>query len=57
MCLFWLGGIEVLNGAMTLGTVLALNMRGRAFLLPLGSLVASAQRYNSPPPTSTGSTT
>jgi ATP-binding cassette, subfamily B, bacterial len=44
MCLLWLGGIEVLNGAMTLGTMLALNMLGSAFLLPLGSLVASAQR-------------
>jgi ABC-type bacteriocin/lantibiotic exporter with double-glycine peptidase domain len=44
MCLLWVGGIEVLNGTMTLGTMLALNMLGNAFLLPLGSLVASVQR-------------
>jgi ABC-type bacteriocin/lantibiotic exporter with double-glycine peptidase domain len=44
MCLLWLGGIQVLSGAMTLGNMLAMTMLGNAFLLPLGSLVASAQR-------------
>jgi ABC-type bacteriocin/lantibiotic exporter with double-glycine peptidase domain len=44
ICLLWLGGIQVLNGAMSLGTMLALNMLAAAFLLPLSSLVATAQR-------------
>jgi len=42
--LLWLGGIEVANGAMSLGTMFALNALASSFLQPVGSLVLSAQR-------------
>src|SRR5579864_2076889 len=42
--LFWLGGTLVLNGSMTLGTMLALNTMAAAFLQPLGSVAMSAQQ-------------
>ena len=42
--LLWLGGLEVLNGSMSLGTMLAVNALAASFLLPVGSLVMSVQR-------------
>ena len=42
--LLWLGGVEVLNGSMTLGTMLAVNALATSFLLPVASLVLSVQR-------------
>ncbi len=42
--LLWLGGRLVMSGGMTLGTMLAINALAAAFLLPVGSLVSSAQR-------------
>ena len=42
--LLWLGGIEVLNGSMSLGTMLAVNTLAASFLLPVGSLVMSVQK-------------
>lgn len=42
--LLWLGGIQVVDGTMSLGTMLAVNALGAAFLQPVGSLVLSAQR-------------
>jgi ABC-type bacteriocin/lantibiotic exporter with double-glycine peptidase domain len=42
--LLWLGGIRVVDGTMSLGTMLAVNALAAAFLQPVGSLVLSAQR-------------
>ncbi|NOK63780.1 MAG: Lipid A export ATP-binding/permease protein MsbA [Chloroflexi bacterium AL-W] len=42
--LVWMGAYQVLDGAMTLGTMLALNALASAFLTPLASLVASGQQ-------------
>ena len=42
--LLWLSGTLVWEGAMSLGTMLAINALGAAFLQPVGSLVLSAQR-------------
>jgi HlyB family type I secretion system ABC transporter len=44
LVLLWFGTLEVLGGAMSLGTMLALNALAAAFLAPLTSLVASGQR-------------
>ncbi|HZU25973.1 MAG TPA: peptidase domain-containing ABC transporter [Bryobacteraceae bacterium] len=44
LCLLWLGGREVLNGSMTLGTMLGVNALATVFLIPVSSLVSSAQR-------------
>jgi HlyB family type I secretion system ABC transporter len=44
LMLLWFGASQVLNGHMTLGTMLALNALAMAFLSPLSSLVLSAQR-------------
>lgn len=42
--LLWLGGRLVLNGSMSVGTMLAMNAMAASFLQPLSSLVSSAQR-------------
>ena len=42
--LIWLGGTMVLDGSMSLGTMLAINALAAAFLQPVGSLVVSGQR-------------
>jgi ATP-binding cassette subfamily B protein len=44
LLLLWLGGIKVVEGSMSLGTMLAVNALAAAFLQPVGSLVLSAQR-------------
>jgi ATP-binding cassette subfamily B protein len=44
LLLLWLGTLRVLEGRMTLGTMLALIALATAFLQPLSSLVSSAQR-------------
>ncbi len=44
MLLLWIGIQRVLDGAMSLGTMLALNVLATSFLLPLASLVISIQR-------------
>jgi ATP-binding cassette subfamily B protein len=44
LCLLWLGGVEVLHGWMSLGTMLAVSALATVFLLPVSSLVTSAQR-------------
>jgi ABC-type bacteriocin/lantibiotic exporter with double-glycine peptidase domain len=44
LVLLWLGTIQVLNGTMQLGTMLALNALAASFLLPLTSLVGSASQ-------------
>jgi ATP-binding cassette subfamily B protein len=44
LLLLWLGGIQVVQGSMTLGTMLAGNALAAAFLQPINSLVLSAQR-------------
>ena len=44
LLLLWFGAQQVLNGQMTLGTMLALNALAMSFLSPLSSLVLSAQR-------------
>jgi ATP-binding cassette, subfamily B, bacterial len=42
--LLWVGARLVLNGSMSVGTMLAMNAMAASFLQPLGSLVLSAQR-------------
>lgn len=44
LLLLWIGTLEVLNGTMQIGTMLALNALAAAFLSPLGSLVSSGQQ-------------
>jgi ATP-binding cassette, subfamily B, bacterial len=44
LVLLWVGALLVLNGAMSLGTMLALNAIAMAFLVPLASLVSNGQR-------------
>jgi ABC-type bacteriocin/lantibiotic exporter with double-glycine peptidase domain len=45
LLLLWIGAYYVLNDAMTLGTMLALNALAASFLAPLASLVASGQQF------------
>lgn len=45
LLLLWVGTLQVLQGAMTLGTMLALNALAASFLMPLGSLATSAQQF------------
>ncbi len=45
LVLLWIGAYYVLNDAMTLGTMLALNALAASFLAPLASLVASGQQF------------
>jgi len=42
LILLWLGTVEVLNGTMQLGTMLALNALASTFVTPLASLASSA---------------
>ncbi len=42
--LVWLGGIQVIGGSMSLGTMLAVSALAAAFLQPVNSLVLGAQR-------------
>jgi ATP-binding cassette, subfamily B, bacterial len=42
--LMWVGIIRVLDGSLSLGSMLAMNMLAAAFLVPLSSLIATAQR-------------
>ena len=44
LILIWYGAHQVLDGSMTLGTMLALNALAAAFLSPLSSLVSNGQR-------------
>ncbi len=44
LILLWVGAIYVIDGAMSLGTMLALNALGMSFLTPISSLVASGQQ-------------
>jgi HlyB family type I secretion system ABC transporter len=44
LALLWVGAHQVLNGAMTLGTMLALQALAASALTPLASLVANSQR-------------
>jgi ATP-binding cassette subfamily B protein len=44
LLLLWLGALRVLEGTLSLGTMLALNALAIAFLTPLASLVANSQR-------------
>jgi len=45
LLLLWVGAFQVLNGSMSLGTMLALNALGLAFLSPLSSLVTTGQQF------------
>jgi len=44
LVLLWFGTVKVLDGAMSVGTMLALNALAGTFLSPLASLVAGGQR-------------
>lgn len=44
LSLLWLGAVQVLNGSMTIGTMLALNALAVAFLDPLAALVNRGQQ-------------
>ncbi|MFN6565703.1 peptidase domain-containing ABC transporter [Dendronalium sp. ChiSLP03b] len=44
LVLLWVGALYVLDGSMSLGTMLALNAIAASFLMPLSSLVSNGQR-------------
>ena len=44
LVMLWLGAVQVINGSIQVGTMLALNVLAGAFLTPLASLVSSGQR-------------
>jgi len=44
LALLWVGATQVLNGSITLGTMVALNALAAAFFAPLASLVTSGQQ-------------
>src|SRR5574338_34465 len=44
MLLLWIGASKVLNGTMSLGTMLALNTLAASVMAPLASLIANGQR-------------
>ena len=44
LVLLWVGALYVIDGSMSLGTMLALNALGMSFLTPIASLVASGQQ-------------
>lgn len=44
MLLLWIGAYKVLNGSMSLGTMLALNALAASVMGPLASLIANGQR-------------
>jgi ATP-binding cassette subfamily B protein len=44
LVLLWIGAMQVLNGRMSLGSMLAVNALAAAFLTPLSSLVSSGQQ-------------
>jgi ATP-binding cassette subfamily B protein len=45
LLLLWVGAMFVLNGQMSLGTMLAINLLATSFLTPLASLVRSGQIF------------
>jgi ATP-binding cassette, subfamily B, bacterial len=45
LMLLWVGAMFVLNGQMSLGTMLAINVLATSFLTPLASLVRSGQTF------------
>lgn len=42
--LLWVGVVRVLDGSLSLGSMLAMNMLAASFLVPLASLITAAQR-------------
>ncbi len=44
LVLLWVGALHVLDGTMSLGTMLALNALAASFLRPLASLISNGQR-------------
>jgi ATP-binding cassette, subfamily B, bacterial len=44
LTLLWIGAVQVIQGSMQVGTMLALNALAIAFIFPLTSLINSAQR-------------
>jgi ABC-type bacteriocin/lantibiotic exporter with double-glycine peptidase domain len=44
MLLLWIGAYKVLNGTMSLGTMLALNTLAASIMTPLASLISNGQR-------------
>ncbi len=45
LALLWIGALQVLNGSISLGTMVALTALAAAFLSPLASVVASGQQF------------
>lgn len=45
LVLLWVGGFMVINGMLSLGTMLALQALGIAFLTPLGSMIETARQW------------
>lgn len=45
LVLLWVGGFMVINGILSLGTMLALQALGIAFLIPLGSMIETARQW------------
>lgn len=44
LVLLWIGTLQVLNGSLGIGTMLALNALAMAFFMPLASLVSNGQK-------------
>lgn len=44
LALLWIGALQVLNGSISIGTMLAMNALATVFLSPLASLVSSGQQ-------------
>ena len=55
LALLWVGARQVLDGGMSLGTMLALQALAAGVLAPLSSLVANGQRLQLVAPTSSAS--
>ena len=47
LALLWLGAWQVLQGGMTIGTMLAMNALAGMFLVPMGSVLASVEQLQS----------
>ncbi len=45
LALLWIGAMQVIDGSLQVGTMLALNALAAAFLTPLASLVNSGQKF------------
>ena len=45
LLLLWFGSIEVINGSISLGSLLGFGILGTSFLIPVASLITSVQKF------------